>query len=71
VFPVGSYESFGVFAGYTVNSKMQLRMGIDNLADEQPLIVGSRSTDRNAEVTRADYYDILGRRVYAGVKISF
>ncbi len=71
VFPVDSYQSLNLFAGYTLNDKINLRMGIDNLTDEQPNIVGARVGDNNAEVTRADYYDILGRRMYVGVKISF
>src|SRR5204862_6708323 len=77
VFPVDSYQSFNLFAGYTVNDKIQLRMGIDNLTDEQPNIVGAHPAsstapaDNNAEVTRPDYYDILGRRAYVGVKMSF
>lgn len=71
VFPVDSYQSFNLFAGYNVNDRMNLRMGIDNLTDVQPNIVGARPGDGNAEVTRADYYDILGRRAYVGVKFSF
>ncbi|HVY63967.1 MAG TPA: TonB-dependent receptor [Gammaproteobacteria bacterium] len=71
VYPVGSYQSFNLFAGYTVNDKINLRMGIDNLTDVQPLIVGARPGDNNAEVTRADYYDVLGRRAYVGVRMSF
>jgi outer membrane receptor protein involved in Fe transport len=71
VFGVDSYQSFNLFAGYTVNDKITLRMGIDNLTDEQPNIVGARAGDNNAEVTRADYFDILGRRAYVGVKMSF
>jgi iron complex outermembrane receptor protein len=71
VYPVGSYQSFNLFAGYMVNDKISLRMGIDNLTDVQPNIVGARAGDNNAEVTRADYYDILGRRAYVGVKMQF
>jgi outer membrane receptor protein involved in Fe transport len=71
VYPVSSYQSFNVFAGYVINDKVNLRMGIDNLTDVQPNIVGARLGDNNAEVTRADYYDILGRRMYVGVKMSF
>jgi outer membrane receptor protein involved in Fe transport len=71
VFPVDSYQSFNLFAGYSVNEKINLRMGIDNLLDEEPNIVGARPGDNNAEVTRPDYYDILGRRAYVGVKMSF
>jgi outer membrane receptor protein involved in Fe transport len=68
---VDSYQSFNLFAGYSVNEKINLRMGIDNLLDEQPLIVGGQPGDNNAEVTRADYFDILGRRMYVGIKMSF
>jgi iron complex outermembrane receptor protein len=71
VFPVDSYQSINVFAGYVVNDRMDLRMGIDNLLDEDPLVVGRTATDGNAEVTRPDYFDILGRRAYFGVKFSF
>ena len=71
VYPVNSYQSFNMFAGYTLNEKIQLRMGIDNLTDEQPNIVGAQPGDNNAEVTRPDYYDILGRRAYLGVKMTF
>jgi len=71
VFPVDSYQLLNLFAGYAVNDKMDLRMGIDNFLDEDPLIVGAQPGDNNAEVTRPDYFDILGRRAYVGVKFQF
>jgi iron complex outermembrane receptor protein len=71
VFPTDSYQSLNLFAGYLVNDRIDLRMGIDNLLDEDPLIVGAQPGDNNAEVTRADYFDILGRRMYLGIKMSF
>jgi hypothetical protein len=46
-------------------------MGIDNLTDEDPYITGAQPGDNNAEVTRADYFDVLGRRGYIGIKMSF
>jgi len=70
-FPVDSYQTFNVFAGYTLNEKISLRMGIYNLADVQPNVVGATTSDHNAEVTRPDYYDVLGRRAYVGVKMNF
>ena len=70
-YPVDAYQSFNLFAGYNVNDKFDLRMGIDNLLDEEPLIVGAQPGDNNAEVTRADYFDVLGRRAYIGIKMSF
>ena len=66
-----------MFARYTVNERLEFRGGIDNLLDEQPNIVESRPVatnfagDTNSDVTRADYYDILGRRAYIGLKMSF
>jgi outer membrane receptor protein involved in Fe transport len=71
VLGVDSYQSFNLFAGYTFNERFQLRAGIDNLLDEEPPIVGSRPGDRNAENTRPDYYDVLGRRMYVGLKMTF
>ncbi len=77
---VDSYSNFNLFTNYTFNERFSLRAGIDNLFDEEPLIVGTRPVgangptdtgDRNAEVTRADYYDVLGRRAYVGIKMNF
>jgi outer membrane receptor protein involved in Fe transport len=62
---------FNLFAGYSVNDRMSLRMGVDNLLNEEPPIYGSRPGDRNADVTRPDHYDILGRRAYVGLKLTF
>jgi iron complex outermembrane recepter protein len=71
VFPVDSYQLLNLFAGYVVNDKMDIRLGVDNLLDEDPLVVGAQPGDNNAEVTRPDYFDILGRRAYIGVKFQF
>jgi outer membrane receptor protein involved in Fe transport len=78
--PVDSYDTFNLFSTYSINDRFHLRAGIDNLTDEEPLIVGTRLPgangptdvgDRNAEVTRPDYYDILGRRAYIGLQMQF
>jgi len=77
---VPSYDSFNLFAGFMIGDRIQLRGGIDNLTDEEPPVVGTRPPgsngptdlgDRNAETTRPDFYDILGRRAYFGVKMAF
>jgi outer membrane receptor protein involved in Fe transport len=70
-FPMDAYQSFNLFAGYAIGDRFDLRMGIDNLLDEEPLIVGAQPGDNNAEVTRPDFYDIIGRRAYVGIKMSF
>jgi outer membrane receptor protein involved in Fe transport len=72
-----SYQVFNLFARYSINDKLEFRGGIDNLFDEDPLIVEARPAtatfagDTNSDITRADYYDILGRRAYVGLKMSF
>jgi iron complex outermembrane receptor protein len=68
----GAYSLFDLNARWEVNSVVSLRFGIDNLLNEDPEIVG-----RNPGVTEArgttlpNFYDVLGRRYYAGVKLTF
>jgi outer membrane receptor protein involved in Fe transport len=67
-----SYEVFNVFARVSINQKFELRGGIDNLLDTDPLIVEARpGVDTNSDVTRNEYYDTLGRRVYVGLTMRF
>ena len=66
------YSVFSASARYSVNDRLELRGGIDNLLDEEPVVVEARpGVDSNTDVTRADYYDILGRRAYIALKVSF
>jgi iron complex outermembrane receptor protein len=67
-----SYNVFGMFARYQINDRLEFRGGIDNLFDEDPVIVEARpGVDSNTDVTRSEYYDVLGRRAYVGLKMSF
>ncbi len=72
-----SYQVFSLFTRYSINERLEFRGGIDNLLDEDPVIVEARpiapgfAGDTNSDVTRADYYDTLGRRAYIGLKMSF
>jgi iron complex outermembrane receptor protein len=67
-----SYNNFGMFARYSINDRLEFRGGIDNLLDEEPLVVEARpGVDSNTDVTRSEYYDVLGRRAYIGLKMSF
>jgi iron complex outermembrane recepter protein len=66
------YSVFGLNARYSINDRLEFRGGIDNLFDEEPVIVEARpGVDSNTDVTRTEYYDILGRRAYIGLKMSF
>jgi outer membrane receptor protein involved in Fe transport len=69
--PTDSYSTFDLFAGYTFNERYQLRGGIDNVFDVDPAIVGATPTDSNSASTNSGYYDVLGPRLYVGLKIQF
>ncbi len=65
------YSLFSLKAGYNMG-KISFRVGIDNLFDKQPLVVGANpGVDSNTDTTNAGYYDPLGRRYYVGVKMNF
>jgi outer membrane receptor protein involved in Fe transport len=67
-----SYDVFGLFARHQVNDRIEFRGGVDNLFDEDPVVVEVRpGVDSNTDVTRSEYYDVLGRRAYVGLKINF
>jgi outer membrane receptor protein involved in Fe transport len=66
------YSVFGLNARLSINDRLEFRGGIDNLFDEEPLVVEARpNVDSNTDVTRSEYYDVLGRRAYVGLKMSF
>ncbi|HEY8519246.1 MAG TPA: TonB-dependent receptor [Gammaproteobacteria bacterium] len=67
-----AYNLFGLFARYNINDRIEFRGGIDNLFDADPEVVEARpGADSNTDVTRPAYYDVLGRRAYVGLKVSF
>jgi outer membrane receptor protein involved in Fe transport len=74
VLPTSSYDRFDLFGGWSVGDNVQVRFGIDNLLDADPEIVGANPGPGGTNamgVTNTGFYDILGRRYYAGVKFSF
>jgi iron complex outermembrane receptor protein len=84
VLGVDSYSLFNLFAGYQISERLSLRGGIDNLLNEDPPVVGrdpgtnpaagcpgSPQCDNNSDNTNTQYYDILGRRAYVALKMSF
>jgi outer membrane receptor protein involved in Fe transport len=72
VLGTGAYDLFNLSAGYNLG-KYQLRVGVDNLLDKAPPVVGANpsANDTNSNQTNAQYYDVLGRRFYVGVKAKF
>jgi outer membrane receptor protein involved in Fe transport len=67
-----TYDIVDFNARWDVSQRVSLRMGIDNLFDRDPEIVGRDPGVTNAlGSTLPGYYDVLGRRFYAGVKLNF
>ena len=74
----GSYSIFNLFGSYSFG-KTQVRLGVDNVLNKEPLVVGANpgnsvtgiGRDSNADITNPGFYDVLGRRYYVGVKTSF
>ncbi|MDT8397268.1 MAG: TonB-dependent receptor [Pseudomonadales bacterium] len=68
---VNTYDIFNLSGGYNFGS-YQLRVGIDNVLDTQPEVVGRNpGVDNNRGTTSGGFYDQLGRRYYMGLKASF
>jgi outer membrane receptor protein involved in Fe transport len=71
--PTDAYNLFDLHGRYSFGDTGQydLRFGIDNLLDEQPEIIFADATSSGTGRTDANIYDILGRRFYVGLKVSF
>jgi outer membrane receptor protein involved in Fe transport len=54
---------------YAFNDSLTLFVGVDNIADTEPPIVGfSLAGDANVDIS---LYDVLGRRYFAGVRLKY
>jgi len=72
-----SYNIFDFSGSWAMSDNYQLRFGIDNLFDEDPVITG-RETDVGGNrptsgvgITTPGFYDVLGRRYFVGIKGNF
>ncbi|ATC93149.1 TonB-dependent receptor domain-containing protein [Pseudoalteromonas tunicata] len=61
---IPSYTTFDLSSTYNLNDNVNLRLGVQNLAD--------RTTPYHpAAFTDGAYYDVIGRRITAGVNVKF
>jgi outer membrane receptor protein involved in Fe transport len=65
-----SYDAFDLSGGFTFQENWQLRYGIDNLLDEEPVFTNATAYTRGT-TTLGGFYDVLGRRAYVGMSVSF
>jgi iron complex outermembrane recepter protein len=71
-----AYDVFDLSAIWNMNERSTLRMGMDNIFDEEPVITGARTlADPNPTTgqgtTEAGFYSILGRQIYVGIDARF
>jgi iron complex outermembrane recepter protein len=60
---------FDLFGGWAVTDKAQVRLGINNVLDNDPSINASVGTTGNGN-TYPQVYDALGRYIFAGVTVK-
>jgi outer membrane receptor protein involved in Fe transport len=70
---IDSYSYFDVFGGVTLWENINLSVGITNVFDKDPPVVGdtAASTDANSGNTFPSVYDVLGRVYTVGVNVKF
>src|SRR5690606_41384979 len=75
--PSDSYDMFDLAGRYTCNDRWNLRFGVDNLFDRDPERTFPQAPGQSLASgtawgsTNAGFYDILGRRYYAGMSFEF
>ncbi len=65
-----SYNIFDLSAGFVFRDDWRLRFGIDNLFDKDPVFTNATRYTRGT-TTNGGFYDVLGRRAYVGIELSF
>jgi iron complex outermembrane recepter protein len=66
-----AYSLFGLNASYEWD-RFALRMGMDNLLDEEPRVINANpGIDSNTDSTLPAFYDTIGRSYYVGFTMSF
>ncbi|MCL2912941.1 TonB-dependent receptor [Shewanella corallii] len=70
---IGSYSYIDLFASYAVTENIEVTVGVDNLLDKQPPVVGDTAgtTAYNSGNTFPSSYDVLGTIYKAGLKLRF
>ncbi len=68
-----SYDMFDGSARYMLRDRWELRVGMDNILDKEPEPTFPNFVDGRTALgdTNENFYDILGRRMYVGLKVQF
>lgn len=70
---IGSYNYFDLYAAYQVTENIRFTLGIDNMFDKDPPVLGNDigDTSSNSGNTFPSNYDPLGRFYKAGLQFTF
>lgn len=63
-----AYDLFDLAFGFNVNENFTLTMGVNNLFDKNPPIIGSNAEQAN---TYPGVYDVIGRDFFVSVNMNF
>jgi len=66
-----SYNLFDLSANWSVTRRVRATFGIDNLFDTAPRRVEAAPGNNGAGNTFPGYYDVLGRRYFAGLRLEY
>ncbi len=66
-----SYSSYDLVGNWSLGRTTRVTLGIENLLNRAPNRVGEGPNNNGAGNTFPAFYDVLGRRYYAGVRWSF
>jgi outer membrane receptor protein involved in Fe transport len=66
-----SYDILDLAGGFSVGERLTFTLGVDNLLDRDPNRTGTGPTSTSTGFTLPGYYDVLGRRYFAGVRLKF
>ncbi|WP_342805267.1 TonB-dependent receptor [Alteromonas sp. M12] len=70
---IDSYDYFDIFASYSFTKYATFTLGIDNMFDKEPPVLGNDigDTSSNSGNTFPSNYEVLGRIYKAGLKFKF
>ena len=76
--PVKKYDVFDLSGTWQLNDTVAFRGGVDNVLDARPIRTGADTGQLNVALpnpgtgsTNTGYYDVLGRRFFVGVKMTY
>ena len=74
--PTDAYNLFNLNGSWRFSDNLRLRAGVDNLLDTDPPLTGRNpnhptNPSNGLGITSAGNYDVLGRRYYVGMAVTF